>query len=64
MMSAIEKAEHFIYIENQFFISSSSPIDSDDLLGETLTVSSKSEIAEIRNKIGRALVNKVIQAHR
>ena len=43
MLKSIQEAEHYIYIENQFFITSSTPEDSDS--------------AEyISNKIGRALV--------
>ena len=50
MLKSIQEAEHYIYIENQFFITSSAPEDSDS--------------AEyISNKIGRALVEKVKEAH-
>jgi len=51
-LKLIESAEHYIYIENQFFITSSlpeeSPSDQPDLR------------AEVRNKIGLALCQKII----
>lgn len=51
MLKSIQEAEHYIYIENQFFITSSTPEDSDS--------------AEyISNKIGRALVERVKEAHK
>ena len=51
MLKSIQEAEHYIYIENQFFITSSTPEDSDS--------------AEyISNKIGRALVERVNEAHK
>ena len=56
MMEAIEGAEHYIYIENQFFITSSS--DDSSPMATSL------DDQEIKNKIGRALVKKVIDAHR
>ena len=51
MLKSIQEAEHYIYIENQFFITSSTPEDSDS--------------AEyISNKVGRALVEKVKETHK
>ncbi len=46
-ISMIEESEHFIYMENQFFITST----------ETLNV-------KIVNRIGDALVDRIIRAHR
>jgi phospholipase D1/2 len=54
MMNAIKEAEHYIYIENQFFITSSADEKESFNNGDQ----------EIRNKIGRALVEKVIQAYK
>ena len=59
MMSAIQKAQYYVYIENQFFITSSS---TGNLSSTTSLDSSSAE--EIKNKIGRALVDKVIEAHK
>ena len=52
-LEAIQKAEHYIYIENQFFITNSESKES--LPGQ---------FEEIENKIGAALVQKVVEAHR
>ena len=52
-LEAIRKAEHYIYIENQFFITNSS--------AESF---SEDSTEEIKNKIGAALVQKVVEAHR
>ena len=52
-LEAIQKAEHYIYIENQFFITNSESKES--LPGQ---------FEEIKNKIGAALVQKVVEAHR
>ena len=52
-LEAIQKAEHYIYIENQFFITNS---DSKESL--------PGQFEEIKNKIGAALVQKVVEAHR
>jgi len=46
-LKAIQLSEHFVYIENQFFISSTVVND-----------------AQIENKIGDALVHRIIRAHR
>ncbi|KAF8840775.1 phospholipase D [Paxillus ammoniavirescens] len=46
-LKAIEMSEHFVYIENQFFISSTVIND-----------------VKIENKIGDALVRRIIRAHR
>ncbi|KAI5954529.1 SPO14 [Candida jiufengensis] len=46
-LSLIENSEHFIYIENQFFVTSCE-IDN----------------TEIKNRIGDALVDRIIRAHR
>ncbi|KAF9378152.1 hypothetical protein CPC16_011439 [Podila verticillata] len=46
-LSSIENAEHFIYIENQFFV--------------TLAVENGNP--DIKNKIGLALVNRIVRAH-
>ena len=66
MLEAIELAQHFIYIENQFFITSASPAPdfSDGIFPDTMTVTSSAEITEIKNKIGHALVQKIISAHK
>ncbi|KAG0296090.1 hypothetical protein BGZ98_001121, partial [Dissophora globulifera] len=47
-LGSIEKAEHFIYIENQFFV--------------TLAVENGNP--DLRNKIGIALVERIMKAHR
>ena len=52
-LETIQKAEHYIYIENQFFITNS---DSKESL--------PGQFEEIKNKIGAALVQKVVEAHR
>ena len=52
-LEAIQKAEFYIYIENQFFITNS---DSKE--------SFAGQFEEIKNKIGAALVQKVVEAHR
>ena len=46
MVRAIEEAEHFVYIENQFFITSS----GDD--------------RDVKNSIGKALLQRIKKAHR
>ncbi|KAG0211022.1 hypothetical protein BGX28_008592 [Mortierella sp. GBA30] len=46
-LSSIEKAEHFIYIENQFFV----------------TLAAENGNPDIKNKIGIALVNRILRAH-
>jgi phospholipase D1/2 len=46
-VKAIQRSEHFVYIENQFFITST-------VIQET----------RIENKIGDALVDRIIQAHK
>ncbi|KAG0259752.1 hypothetical protein BG011_002401 [Mortierella polycephala] len=46
-LSCIENAEHFIYIENQFFVTSATE-DGSDIL---------------KNTIGLALVNRIMRAH-
>ncbi|KAF8630837.1 hypothetical protein AX17_005196 [Amanita inopinata Kibby_2008] len=46
-LKAIQMSEHFVYIENQFFITSTVVND-----------------VKIENKIGDALVHRIIQAHR
>ena len=56
MISAIRSAEHYVYIENQFFITSSCSDNS--------PLASSLDSEEIKNKIGRALVDKVVEAHR
>ncbi len=45
-ISAIQLSEHFVYIENQFFITST-VVDN----------------VEIENRIGDALVDRIIRAH-
>ncbi|KAF9899008.1 hypothetical protein BX616_003365 [Lobosporangium transversale] len=47
-LSSIENAEHFIYIENQFFV----------------TLAAENGNASIKNTIGIALVNRILRAHR
>lgn len=54
MLNAIQEAKYYIYIENQFFITSSKP--------EEPTAMDANE--EIKNRIGHALVQKIIEAHR
>lgn len=51
-LEAIQKAEYYIYIENQFFITNSTN-------SETFA-----QFEEIKNRIGAALVQKVVEAHR
>ncbi|KAF9438762.1 hypothetical protein BGZ76_005068 [Entomortierella beljakovae] len=46
-LESIEKAEHFIYIENQFFV----------------TLAAENGNPDLRNKIGLALVNRIVRAH-
>ncbi|KAI8143329.1 hypothetical protein BJV82DRAFT_612344 [Fennellomyces sp. T-0311] len=48
-MECITKAKHFIYIENQFFITTADPTSDKRL---------------IKNKIGQAIVNRIIRAHK
>ena len=52
MVQAIQNAEYYIYIENQFFITSSTPKTLENY-----------EWEEVKNKIGKALVDKVKEAH-
>lgn len=51
MLSSIEAAQYYIYIENQFFIT-------------TAAEQQNSEDLEIINKIGSALVQKIKEAHK
>ncbi|KAF9968644.1 hypothetical protein BGZ70_000961 [Mortierella alpina] len=46
-LSSIDNAQHFIYIENQFFV----------------TLATENGNPDIKNKIGIALVNRIIRAH-
>ncbi|KAG0017166.1 hypothetical protein BGZ81_010865 [Podila clonocystis] len=46
-LASIENAEHFIYIENQFFV----------------TLAAEDGNPDIKNKIGIALVNRIVRAH-
>ncbi|KAF8936921.1 hypothetical protein BGZ58_003523 [Dissophora ornata] len=46
-LANIEKAEHFIYIENQFFV----------------TLAAENGNPDIKNTIGLALVNRIVRAH-
>ncbi|KAK3839963.1 MAG: hypothetical protein J3R72DRAFT_369939, partial [Linnemannia gamsii] len=46
-IESIEKAEHFIYIENQFFV----------------TLAAENGNSELKNKIGLALVTRIVRAH-
>ena len=68
MLYAIEGAKYYIYIENQFFITSSTPTTkSGDRSSGTSSSSSppSDSMGEgIKNKVGRALVDKVIEAHK
>ena len=57
-LNAIQGAKYYIYIENQFFITSSTKS------GDSLSNSSSDTMEEIKNKVGRALVDKVIEAHK
>ena len=52
-LEVIRNAKYYIYIENQFFITNSSAESFSDDSTE-----------EIKNKIGAALVQKVVEAHR
>ena len=52
MEQAIQNAEYYIYIENQFFITSSTPKTLENY-----------EWEEVKNKIGKALVDKIKEAH-
>ena len=63
MLYAIEGAKYYIYIENQFFITSSTPTTKSG--DRSSGMSSPSDSMEgIKNKVGRALVDKVIEAHK
>jgi len=57
-LNAIQGAKYYIYIENQFFITSSTKS------GDSLSTSPSDTMEEIKNKVGRALVDKVIEAHK
>ena len=57
-LNAIQGAKYYIYIENQFFITSSTKS------GDSLSTSTSDNMEEIKNKVGRALVDKVIEAHK
>ncbi|KAF9126269.1 hypothetical protein BGW39_006741 [Mortierella sp. 14UC] len=46
-IESIERAEHFIYIENQFFV----------------TLAAEDGNSELKNKIGLALVTRIVRAH-
>ncbi|KAF9099934.1 hypothetical protein BGX23_008706 [Mortierella sp. AD031] len=46
-LESIEKAEHFIYIENQFFV----------------TLAAENGNPDLKNTIGLALVNRIVRAH-
>ncbi|KAF9424284.1 hypothetical protein BGZ94_008060 [Podila epigama] len=46
-LCSIEKAEHFIYIENQFFV----------------TLAAENGNPDVKNTIGIALVNRIVRAH-
>ncbi|KAF9576193.1 hypothetical protein EC968_010316 [Mortierella alpina] len=46
-LTSIDNAEHFIYIENQFFV----------------TLATENGNPDIKNKIGIALVNRILRAH-
>ena len=57
-LNAIQGAKYYIYIENQFFITSSTKS------GDSLSTSPSDTMEEIKNKVGRALVDKVVEAHK
>jgi len=48
MVQAIADAQHYVFIENQFFISSASPNSG----------------SEVKNGVGAALAQRVIKAHK
>lgn len=56
MLNAIQEAKYYVYIENQFFITSSRPKNEDP--------NAAIVYEEIKNKIGEALVKKIIEAFR
>jgi phospholipase D1/2 len=57
-------SEHFVYIENQFFITSSVFSFWKWLSGLTSSGSTTVNDVKIENRIGDALVHRIIRAHR
>ena len=64
MLYANQGAKYYIYIENQFFITSSTNYGDRSSPGGMPTSSPSDNVEEIKNKVGRALVDKVIEAHK
>lgn len=64
-LTAIQLSEHFVYIENQFFITSCAefPVPTCDA---ALMKSNRTAVEDvtIENKIGDAIVHRIMQAHR
>lgn len=66
----IKNSEHFIYIENQFFITQSSDIyrNNSDSSAQSLPSPNSSSNSQfsglIKNRIGAALVERILRAHR
>ncbi len=58
MVEAIAEAKHYVYIENQFFITSTKSEDTSDLLF------SNSIEDIVKNQIGTALLKRIVQAHK
>lgn len=62
--SAIQMSEHFVYIENQFFITRS--VSSQSLHTSMVLMHLRSTVVsdvKIENQIGDALVSRIIRAH-
>lgn len=64
VLSAIQLSEHFVYIENQFFITSYVPSIFSSV-AVCLCVCARTVVDDVpvENKIGDALVNRIIRAH-
>jgi phospholipase D1/2 len=65
-ITAIQLSEHFVYIENQFFITSWVVLVLRRFIGLTRTLLYSTVINDvpIENRIGDALVHRIIRAHR
>ena len=60
MVDVISKAEGFVYIENQFFITNS----AEKMAGNSNGAGASTADYQVQNAIGRALVEKVIEMHK
>jgi phospholipase D1/2 len=61
---AIQLSEHFVYIENQFFITSYVSLFMDSNLEANFCRSTVVGDIKVENRIGDALVHRIIRAHR